>query len=130
MKKRRSLIIPVLLVAALCLGIGYAAVTDVLDINGSADVNQSAAEEAFNHDIHFTDAVAENTAEGDLASFDPADPDMASFTANSLNGKGDTAKFTFTITNEGDLDAVVTPTLASNGNTNPEYFNIFSDWNG
>ena len=130
MKKRRSLIIPVLLVAALCLGIGYAAVTDVLDINGTADVNQSAAEEAFNHDIHFTAAVAENTAEGDLASYDTADPDMASFTVNSLNGQGDTAKFTFTITNEGDLDAVVTPSLASDGNTNAEYFAISSDWAG
>ena len=130
MKKRRTLVVSLLLVAALALGIGYAAVADVLDINGSADVNQSAAEDAFNEDVYFTGAVATNAAEGDLASINTDDPDMASFTANSLNGKGDTASFTFTITNAGDLDAVVTPTLAEDGNTNSEYFAISSDWLG
>lgn len=130
MKKRRSTIIALLLVAALALGIGYAAVTDVLDINGTADVNQSAAEDAFDLDVYFTDAVANMEADGDVASIVEGDKDMASFTVNSLNGKDDVATFTFTIKNEGDLDAVVTPTLASDGNSNAEYFEISSDWAG
>jgi len=127
MKKRRSLIISLLLVAALTLGIGYAALTDVLDINGTADVNQSAAEEAFNEDIYFSDAVANQA--GNVASVDAGDNDMASFTASNLKGAGDTATFTFTIKNDSDVDAVVTPTLAADGNTNPTYFTIVSDWN-
>ena len=45
MKRRRNVIISLLLVAALALGIGYAAVTDVLDITGSADVSAAQVEE-------------------------------------------------------------------------------------
>ena len=127
MKKRRTLIISLLLVAALALGIGYAALTDVLDINGTADVNQSAAEEAFNEDVYFSAAVANET--GNVASVDANDNDMASFTASTLKGKDDVATFTFTITNDGDVDAVVTPTLAEDGNSNTEYFSLVSDWN-
>ena len=127
MKKRRTLIISLLLVAALALGIGYAALTDVLDINGSADVYQAAAEEAFNEDVYFSAAVANE--DGNVASVDANDNDMASFTASTLKGKGDYATFTFIITNDGDVDAVVTPSFASDGNTNAEYFSIVSDWN-
>ena len=127
MKKRRSLIISLLLVAALTLGIGYAALTDVLDINGTADVNQTAAEEAFDVDVYFYEATA-NDAEN-VASIVDGDKDMASFTASNLKGAGDKATFTFTINNDGDLATKVTPTLAADGNNNPEYFTITSDWN-
>ena len=114
------------------VGVGYSVVTDVLDITGSADVNHSAAEEAFNVDIHFSDVVVVgNAGDGDTASRNADNVDKASFTVNSLQGKDDTATFTFTIVNDGDLAATVTPTLSANlGNTNPEYFSITSDWNG
>ena len=128
MKKNRTLVISLLLVAALALGVGYAALTDVLDINGTVDVNQSAAEEAFDVDIRFSSAVANET--GNLASVVDTDPDMASFTVSTLKGANDTATFTFTILNDSDVDANVTPTLASDGNTNSEYFDISSDWAG
>ena len=129
MKRRRTLITSLLLVAALVLGIGYAALTDVLDINGSATINQSAAEDAFDMDVYFSAAVANE--EGNTASVNSNDNDKASFTVNTLKGKGDVATFTFTIKNDGDVDAVVTPTLAATGgNTNPEYFKVSSDWDG
>ena len=128
MKKRRTLIISMLLVATLVLGIGYAALSDTLDINGSADVNQSAAEEAFNEDIYFSAAVANQ--EGNTASVSATDNDMADFAANTLKGKGDKVTFTFTIKNNSDIDALVTPTFASDGNSNPEYFAVSSDWAG
>lgn len=129
MRKRRSSIIIFVVVAALCLGIGYAALTDVLDITGTADINQSAAEEEFNEDVHFTAAVANEA--NNTASVNKDNNDKASFTANTLAGKGDKATFTFTITNAGDLDATVTPTLnATTGNTKPDYFKVTSDWNG
>ena len=129
MKRRRTLITSLLLVAALVLGIGYAALTDVLDINGSATINQSAAEDSFNQDIFFSAAAANE--QGNTASVNADNNDKASFTVNTLKGQGDKATFTFTIKNEGDLDATVTPTLnASLGNTNPEYFSITSDWGG
>ena len=127
MKKRRTLIISMLLIAALCLGIGYAALTDTLDINGTVDVNQTAAEEAFDVEVYFSAAKANQ--DGNSASVVIEDPDMANFTITSLKGKDDFATFTFTIYNASDVDAVVTPTLASDGNTNAEYFSIISDWN-
>ena len=131
MKNRKIVVVAFLLVATMLLGVGYAALTDVLDITGSADINQSAAEEAFNEDIHFAvnGAVANET--GNTASVNADNNDKASFTANTLKGQNDVATFTFTIVNEGDLAATVTPTLnASTGNTKPEVFEITSDWGG
>ena len=129
MKNRKIVVVAFLLIAMLLLGVGYAALTDVLDITGSADVNQSAAEEAYNEDIHFSAAVANQT--GNTASVNADNNDKASFTASTLKGKDDQVTFTFTIVNEGDIAAVITPTLnAATGNTKPDYFEITSDWNG
>ena len=129
MKNRRNVVVAFLVVAVMLLGIGYAALTDVLDITGSVDVNQSAAEEAFNEDIYFSAAVANQ--EGNTASVNADNNDKASFTVKTFKGKGDVATFTFTIKNDGDVDANVTPKLnATLGNTNPEYFTIESDWDG
>ena len=58
MKNRKTVVVAFLLCAVLLLGVGYAALSDTLDITGSADVNQSAAEEAFNEDVYFSAAVA------------------------------------------------------------------------
>ena len=129
MKNRRNVVIAFMIVAVMLLGIGYAALSDTLDITGSADVNQSAAEEAFNEDIYFSAAVANET--GNTASVNADNNDKASFTAATLKGKGDKVTFTFTIANDGDVAAEVTPKLnATLGNTNPEYFSITSDWGG
>ena len=130
MKNRKTVVIAFLLAAVMLLGVGYAALTDVLDITGSADVNQSAAEEAFDEDIYFAETV-EIHETGNTASRNADNKDKASFTAKNLKGQGDKATFTFTIVNDGDVDAVVTPKLnATLGNTNPEYFKVTSDWNG
>lgn len=126
MRNRKTVVVAFLLVAVMLLGVGYAALTDVLDITGSADVNQSAAEEAFNEDIHFSAAVANEA--GNTASVNADNNDKASCTANTLKGMDDTATFTFTIMNEGDLDATISPSISSN--TNETYFAISSDWNG
>ena len=129
MKNRRNVVVAFLVVAVMLLGIGYAALSDTLDITGSADVNQSAAEEAFNEDIYFSAAVANET--GNTASVNADNNDKASFTAATLKGKGDKVTFTFTIANDGDLAATVTPKLnATLGNTNTEYFSLVSDWDG
>ena len=128
MKNRKGLI-AFLVLAVMLLGVGYAALTDTLDITGSADVNQSAAEEAFNEDIYFSAAVANEA--GNTASVNADNNDKASFTAKTLKGKGDKVTFTFTIKNDGDVAATVTPKLnATLGNTNPEYFSLTSDWDG
>lgn len=129
MKNRKTVVVAFLLAAVMLLGVGYAALSDTLDITGSADVNQSAAEEAFNEDIYFSAAVANE--EGNTASVNLDNNDKASFTAATLKGKDDKVTFTFTIKNNGDVAAKVTPKLnASIGNTNPTYFSLESDWDG
>ena len=129
MKNRKIVVVAFLLIAAMLLGVGYAALSDTLDITGSADVNQSAAEEAFNEDIYFSAAVANEA--GNTASVNADNSDKASFTAATLKGKDDQVTFTFTIANDGDVAAKVTPKLnATLGNTLPEYFEITSDWDG
>ena len=126
MKNRKIVLVAFLLVAMMLLGVGYAALTDVLDITGSADINQSAAEAEFDLDVHFTAAVANDA--GNTASVNSDNNDKASFSTKNLASKDDTATFTFTLTNESDLDAVVTPSISSN--TKTEYFGLSSDWAG
>ena len=129
MKNRKTIVVAFLLCAVMLLGVGYAALSDTLDITGSADVNQSAAEEAFNEDIYFSAAVANDA--GNTASVNADNKDKASFTAATLKGQGDKVTFTFTIKNDGDVAADITPKFnATQGNTNPEYFKVSSDWNG
>lgn len=55
MNNKKTIIALLLLVAVLALGIGYAAITQTLKINGTATARESAA--AF--DIHFIDATAD-----------------------------------------------------------------------
>ncbi len=55
MNNKKTIITLLLLVAVLALGIGYAAITQTLKINGTATARESAA--AF--DIHFIDATAD-----------------------------------------------------------------------
>ncbi len=134
MKNRKTVVVAFLLIATMLLGVGYAALTDVLDINGTAEVSKGEAEAAFNDDIYFTNAVAANAADGDTAEVSTSDPDMATFNAASLSKVGDKAVFTFTIINKGDsqLNAIIDPEFAEGaaGNDNTEYFKVTSNWNG
>lgn len=126
MKNRKRALVAFFLAAVLCLGVGYAAVTDILYIEGVATVNATEAEKAFDTDIKFIGAVANGEGTTNTASI--VNDDKAGFTVNNLAGAGDTATFTFTIKNDGDLAAKVTPKIASN--TNEEFFEITSDWAG
>lgn len=131
MKNRKVVVIAFLVIAAMMLGIGYAALTDTLDITGSADVNVSELEKEFEDDIYFSAAVANGENTPNTASVNADNKDKASFSAKSLVEKGDTASFTFTIQNDSAHTVSVTPKLnATLGNTNPEYFSIVSDWDG
>lgn len=111
MKNRKTVIVTFLLIAALLLGVGYAALTDTLTIIGNAHIDIDAANKAFDDNLEFTDAVvvtARCTGTGttdDVCSFTADD---ATFTANKLARVGEVAVFKFTITNESNLDAKIT----------------------
>lgn len=94
MKKRRTLIVSALLVAALALGIGYAALSSVMfNITGTAKVN--AVQENFV--VKFTGKPAVENCTASIT----ADR-MADMAVNNLTKPGDVAKATFTIINDKD----------------------------
>ena len=134
MKRRRNLVLAILLVAAMALSIGYAAVSDVLTITGNANVEESEAQDAFNLDVYFSAAEAGRyvtdvtLAEGvkNTAGVVDDNNDEATFEVNTLRGAGDWAEFTFTIKNAGDLDATMAAATWANGNA--DYFDIATEW--
>jgi hypothetical protein len=116
------------------MGLGYAALTDVLDITGTAEITAGNAQGAFDEDIYFVSAEAlqhtsaTNPDKAEVLS----DPDNAYFYSYNLASAGETASFKFVIANDSDLDVTVTPTLTSaeGANTNTEWFSLVSDWAG
>ncbi|MBR2354448.1 MAG: hypothetical protein IKA76_08115 [Clostridia bacterium] len=133
MKKRRTTIIALLLVAALALGIGYAAMADDLMVTGTADISVEAADEAFEADVYFSKAVIspeKGTATiGELA-VGTADKDKITIdvAAGALKGKGDSVICAAEITNAGDLAALVNITNLEVSDS--EYFSVTTNWSG
>ena len=102
MKKRRTLIISLLLVAALALGVGYAAVSDTLDIIGNIEADGDEMNETFDGLVYFSNAEvtgksANVTAE---ASVSGTNNDTGNYGISKLKAVGDYAAVTFTIKNE------------------------------
>lgn len=128
MKNRRIVVVAFLLVAALTLGIGYAALTDHLNIIGNAVIDMAGAESTFDSKVYFSAAaVTDGDDTKDVASYTA---DEATFTANSLAVLGDSATFTFTIKSESNVDVEISvaPTklsgTANPSSSNEEYFKV------
>ena len=100
MKNRRIIVASFLICACLVMGIGYAAFSDVMDINGSAELS---VDKVTDGNIIFTSAEAllrqGETATTNTANINPNNPDKASYSVNDLVTEGQTAQFKFTITN-------------------------------
>lgn len=149
MKNKRNVLIAFILICCLCLSIGYAAITDVLVINGTAvagvdnpnndenpDENQTPVEKAFDEKLGFTASqVGTNptgvTITGNEATYNFVD--TVSFSASGFDAVGETTKITFTITNASpDYDAsIAAPVLTWNNpatNANAEYFEVTTNW--
>ena len=134
MKNRRRTITAFILIACLVMGLGYAALTDVLDITGTAEITAGNAQAGFDEDIYFVSAEAlqhTSAAKPDKAEI-LSDNDNAYFYSYNLATAGDTASFKFVIKNDSDLEVTITPTLTSDAgaNTNTEWFSLVSDWAG
>ena len=108
MKNRKIVVVAFLLAAVLLLGIGYAALIDTLTIIGNAHIDIDTANKTFDEKVYFSAAEATSTtgtgATDDVASYTSDD---ATFTANKLATVGQQSVFTFTITNDSNVDAVI-----------------------
>lgn len=108
MKNRKTVVVAFLLVAVMLLGVGYAALTDTLTIIGNAHIDIGTANNTFDEKIYFSDAEATSTTgtgtQADVASYTADD---ATFTANKLAVKDEKSVFTFTITNDSNVNALI-----------------------
>lgn len=106
MKKRRNLLLVLLLISALAIGVGYAAISDVLVIDGTI----AAVEQEFNlvyvsyaHDsASSTDNRINSSVSGDIAG-----NRSASLTVTGLDYTDDKAVGTFTVQNNNEVTLYV-----------------------
>ena len=124
MKKRRSLIIPVLLVAALCLGIGYASVTDILDISGIVEADGAGMADDFDGDVYFS-AISGNTGKASESRLIGDKSDNASFHVDGLSALDETVSVVYTIKN--DYTSTVWVSLITPSNDSNDYLEITHD---
>ena len=99
MKKRRTLIISLLLVAALCLGIGYAGVSTILSVNGTAKSDVQDIDVVFSAAAvtdSTNDSIKNATEFGNTGNTD------IFFHAYGLKNANDSVTATFTIVNNND----------------------------
>ena len=127
MKNRKRAIVAFMLVACMLLGVGYAAITTHLNIQGGATVTVEGSTEAFSADVRFTH-VDTGTDAAKFATASIGDGKTADFSVTGLKGAGDTATLTYTITNSGDLDATVTVDGTNTTNNNDAYFTVTTEW--
>lgn len=114
MKNRKKVVVALLLVCVLCLGIGYAALTDTLYVNGTVDVAKNAdLEDEFNADVYFSEYLS--LPSGVTASIgadddgDANDKLTISVDDTVLKKSGDSVKISANIINESTVyDAIVT----------------------
>ena len=95
MKNRRIAVISIVLVAVLCLGVGYAALTDDMSVTGNLSINKDAANEDFDMDVHFDPGTA------------------ATITKESSDGTTDVSTVTATVTTaeNGDVNDLLKITI-------------------
>ena len=106
MKKRRLAVIAFLLVAVICIGVGYAANTDTLEVNGKIDYSHTGQE--LDPNVYFTGVTSnlnncnadETTASDDVA-------EMAVVLASAQIGSTASATFEIASTYVGTVQLAV-----------------------
>ena len=106
MKKRKTALLGFLLTAMLGIGVGYAAVTDVLDVTGKVEITEQAAVKQFDEEVYFTSYRIDNDTLA-TASINTNDNDKASFTVKGLTAENNKVVITYTIANSGNRDVSV-----------------------
>jgi hypothetical protein len=101
MKKRRTLVISVLLIAALALGIGYAALSDTLTLDGKVELSGADMGTTFDGLVYFTNASITNTPAVHITADVQATygGDTASYEIHGMNKVNDQVDMKFVIHN-------------------------------
>lgn len=130
MKNRRTIIVAFMLCAVMLLGVGYAAVTNTLDIQGSVTVTDAAAKDEFNLHVYFEGIVVgefcvQNTAMdestkdlglGYTANINANNNDKGHFTISGITKTNDSEDIVFRIQNDSAHEASVKIKTTTNSN--------------
>lgn len=120
--KKNKILTGILLVAFMVVGVGFAAITKNLEVNGTATANVNDD----NFVVEFT-----SVDESGLATIDSSDAKKATITISSgFTKAGDTKTVKLTVTNKSEtatkLNAsLATPTIT---NDNETYFTVTASW--
>lgn len=125
MKNRKLVIAVFLCFALLVTGIGYATLSGHLTVRGTASFTKSAATTGFIEKILFSDAKvvqSGSAASATLKDEASATGQIAVFNVRTLAVQGETAIFTYTLTNTNLVDAKITikPQHDATGEGDPE----------
>ncbi len=134
MKRRRSLVIALLLVAALALGIGYATITRDLTVQGTAKTNPADIDVVFAEGTKIegatanagTDHDARVTAIETASSVGTYGDKVISFNALGLQKAGETVTAVFYVVNNNTYPVTLTtPAVEDSQTTNTlEHFSV------
>ena len=128
MKQKRTFVTLLLVIAILCLGIAYAAISSV-NLTISGNVSALAADGTV--EVEFTKAEVDESSKGIVTAEPNTDDDYTKATINvsELTTQGDTATVVYTIENKAtDIEATLAePTITW---TNTEWFNVTCELSG
>lgn len=136
MKRRRSVFVTFVVLALLCLGFGYAALTDQLQIGGSADgagineENEAIFDIEFDTTVDTTCAATSKNTSGSnkltaTATYGATGEDNGTITITNMRFAGDKVVATFEVKNTSpdatyDARLSATPTLTDAGTNTAE----------
>ncbi len=126
MKNKKAALAGFLLAAVMGISVGYAAVATVLDFTGTITVTKESATNAFDTNIHFDSIVG--TPTNCTARINQDNNDKITMTVEGLSAVGDTATVTAKIVNTGTLDATIKVRSNNLTGTNPDHFELATDW--
>ena len=118
MKKRNTTIFAFLLLAAVGIGVGYAALSQQFNVGGTVTLDKGQAQKEFTEEVIFADIAdadlkyfkADNTSkakvEGDSAVLDAA-KHKVTWTVKTLAAKGEKATLSLTVLNQSDVEATI-----------------------
>ena len=132
MKTKRITFVAFLLCAILMLGVGFAAVSQTLDVTGTTEVTVESGTEAFDGDVYFSEAstYVEGTSAGVsyTARVNTDNDDKGTFTVTGFKGAGDQAIITYTIESVFDQEVTLKVKSLNATGTNGDKFTVETDW--
>ena len=108
-RKKNNIIIASLCAIVVLMGIGYAAFSTQLRINGTSSISS-------NFNVLITDITSGSIVGGASNASEPTHTDTTATFKNNLTSPGDSITYTITVENRGNIDATLTEIDVNTGN--------------